>query len=263
MQADVELDQQRGARAVPAERRRQPLGGGDAVDGDRQLHAVRRDAGEPVALLRAERRVVDEDARRAGLVEDLRLAGLGDGQAARAELDLAHADLWRLVRLRVRPELDAVLVGVGLQASQVRVQAVEVDHRDRRLDVPQGPADLLGQQVERPLGRRGLGSGPQRAQNNHPLLRPPSAMNDEPVTKLASSDARKATTAAISCGAPMRPSACALFHVASRVSASSDSASIPSVTGVRMIPGQIAFTRIRAGASSSAESLRERLDRPL
>ena len=113
VQADVELDQQRGARAVPAERGGQPLGGRDAVDGHRQLDAVRRDARQPVALLRAERRVVDEDARRAGLVEDLRLAGLGDGQAAGAELDLAHADLGRLVRLGVRPELDAMLVDVG------------------------------------------------------------------------------------------------------------------------------------------------------
>ena len=71
-----------------------------------------------------------------------RLAGLGDGQAAGAELQLAHADLGRLVRLGVRPERDAVLVGVRLQAPQVGVQPVEVDHGDGRLDVLQGAADL-------------------------------------------------------------------------------------------------------------------------
>ena len=152
VQAHVELDQQRRPRAVAPERGRQPLGGGDAVDGDRQLDAVGGDARQPVALLGAERRVVHEDARRAGLVEDLRLAGLGDGQAAGAELDLAHADLGRLVRLGVRPELDAVLVGVRLQAAQVGVQAVEVDDGDGRLDVRQGPADLLVQEAERALG---------------------------------------------------------------------------------------------------------------
>ena len=61
VQAHVELDQQRRPRAVAPERGRQPLGGGDAVDGDGQLDAVGGDARQPVALLGPERRVVDEE----------------------------------------------------------------------------------------------------------------------------------------------------------------------------------------------------------
>ena len=113
MQADVDLDEQLGAeRRGAASARASPSAGGDAVDGDGQLDAGGGELGEPLPLRLAERRVVDEDPGRAGLLEDLRLAGLRDGQPGGAELELAEADLGRLVRLRVRPELDPVRVGV-------------------------------------------------------------------------------------------------------------------------------------------------------
>ena len=89
--------------------------------------------------------------RRAGLVEDLGLARLRDGEPSRAERELAEPDLGRLVRLRVRPQRDRVRVGVGLQPLQVRLEAVEVDHRHGRLDLAERPPDLRLEQLERPL----------------------------------------------------------------------------------------------------------------
>ncbi len=93
-----------------------------------------------------------EDARRAGLLEDLRLTGLRDRQAAGAELQLPQADLGRLVRLGVRPERDAVLVAVGLQVLQIGLEPVEVDHRDGRLDLAHGASDLRREQLQRAIG---------------------------------------------------------------------------------------------------------------
>ena len=111
VQADVELDQQRGAsRRARTERGGQALGGRDAVDGDRQLDAVRRDAAP------------------AGRTSRRRTAGSARGCAARRPRAKTSAspvlatvrppapsstwrmpDLRRLVRLGVRPERDAVL----------------------------------------------------------------------------------------------------------------------------------------------------------
>ena len=142
VQADVQLDEQLRRRAAALQRGREPLGRREAVDRDRQLHAVGGESGEALPLVRPERRVVHEDARRAGLLEDLGLARLRDREAAGAELELPQPDLGRLVRLRVRPERDPVRVGVGLQVLQVGLEPVEVDHRDRRLDLAQRPADL-------------------------------------------------------------------------------------------------------------------------
>src|SRR6478672_3837167 len=51
------------------------LGRGKSVDGHRQVHALGCDASQALPLVGAERRVVHEDARRAGLLEDLGLAG--------------------------------------------------------------------------------------------------------------------------------------------------------------------------------------------
>ena len=80
------------------------------------------------------------------------LAGLRDRQAAGAELELAQADLGRLVRLRVRPERDPVLVRVRLQILQVGLEAIEIDDRDGRLDLAQRAAHLRGEQLERAIG---------------------------------------------------------------------------------------------------------------
>ena len=99
----------------------------------------------------AERRVVDEDPRGSRLLEDLRLTRLRDRQPAGAELELPETDLGRLVRLRVRPERDPVRVGVRLQVAQVGLEPIEVDHRDRRLDLAQRPPDLRLEQLERPV----------------------------------------------------------------------------------------------------------------
>ena len=137
--------------AAARERGREPLGRGERVDGDGQLD-VARDLGEALPLRLPERRVVDEDPRRARVAEDLRLAGLRHREPAGAELELAQADLGRLVRLRVRPERDAVLVAVGLQPGQVRLELVEVDDGDRRLDLGERLADLLLEQLQRAAG---------------------------------------------------------------------------------------------------------------
>jgi len=49
---------------------------------------------------------------------------------AALELELAESDLRRLVRLRVRPQLDVVRVGVRLEIGEVRLESVEVDNGD-------------------------------------------------------------------------------------------------------------------------------------
>ena len=45
-------------------------------------------------------------------------------------------------------------VDVGLQALQVRLEAVEVDHRDGRLHLAERPPDLRVEQLQRPLRPR-------------------------------------------------------------------------------------------------------------
>ncbi len=101
-----------------------------------------------------------EDPLCTRLLEHLCLAGLRNREPGRAELELAKPDLRRLVRLRVRPQLDAVRVDVRLQFPEVHVEAVEVDHGDRRLDLAERATDLALEQVERTLSaRRDLGRG--------------------------------------------------------------------------------------------------------
>jgi len=135
--ADVELDQHLCGEPAPVQGRAEALGRSPAVQRDGELDAGGGDVGEPLPLRLSERRIVEEDLRHTGLLEHLRLAALRHGEAGGPELELAPADLRRLVRLGVRPERDAVLVRVRLQVGEVGVEAVEVDHRDRRLDVGQ------------------------------------------------------------------------------------------------------------------------------
>ena len=154
MQPDVHLDEQRRARAAALEGGGEALGCGQPVDCHRQVHALGCDARQALPLVAAEGRVVHEDARRSGLLEDLGLTGLRDRQAAGAELQLPQADLGRLVRLGVRPERDAVLVAVGLQVGEIGLEPVEVDHRNRRLHLAHGASHLRGEQLERAVGSR-------------------------------------------------------------------------------------------------------------
>jgi len=112
VQPDVELDEKRRFQPAPRERPRQAGRRCGAVDGDRQVDARRDDVGQPVPLVLPERRIVHEDRGRAGLLEHLRLARLRDREPACSQLELAAPDLGRLVRLRVRPQLDAVLVDI-------------------------------------------------------------------------------------------------------------------------------------------------------
>ena len=79
---------------------------------------------------------------RSGLLEHLGFACLRDREAGGTELELAPSDLGRFVRLRVRPELDPVLVDIRLQIVEVGFEAIEIDHGDRRLDLAQRAADL-------------------------------------------------------------------------------------------------------------------------
>ena len=152
VQSDIHLDEQLCLRAAALQRRGEPLGRREAVDGDGQLEALGGESRETIPLVGAERRVVDEDARRARLLEDLRLPGLRDREAAGAECQLPQPDLGRLVRLRVRPERDPVPVRVRLEILQVGLEPVEVDDGDRRLDLAQRAADLRGEQLQRPIG---------------------------------------------------------------------------------------------------------------
>ena len=148
VEADVELDEERGAETAACEDPSEPFGRRGAVDRDGQVDARGRDVGEPLPLVGSERRVVNEDPRRARLPEDLGLTGLGNRQTGSAELELPAADLRGLVGLRVGPELDPVRVDVRLHVLEVRVEPVEVDHGDRRFDLAQRPADLVLEQLE-------------------------------------------------------------------------------------------------------------------
>ena len=151
VQAHVHLDEQRRVRSVPHERRGEPLGCVDPVDRDREIEALGSEPREALPLGVADRRVVDEHARRTGIPEHLGLAGLRHREAACAQRELEHADLGRLVRLRVRPERDRVLVRVRLEAAQVGLEAIEIDDCDRRLDLGERSADLLLEQLECPI----------------------------------------------------------------------------------------------------------------
>ena len=93
MHTDVELEQQLRREPAPVERARKALGRRAAVDGDRQLDTGRGDVSESFPFRLAERWIVDEQPRHARLLEHLRLAGLRDGEAGGAELELAAADL--------------------------------------------------------------------------------------------------------------------------------------------------------------------------
>ena len=154
VQADVQLDEQRRASAATLQRRSKPVRRQEAVDRNGQVHALGGDAGEALPLVGADGRVVHEDARRARLLEDLRLARLRDRQAAGAKPQLHEADLGGLVRLRVRPERDPVLVAVGLQIAEIGLEPVEIDHGHRRLDLPHRTSHLLHQQLERAIDSR-------------------------------------------------------------------------------------------------------------
>jgi len=68
-----------------------------------------------------------------------------------------------------------------------------------------------------------------------------------PFTKLARSEARKTMSSAISCGSAARPSGI-VETIASK------SSPIASVPGVRVGPGETAFTRTPIGPSSAAHA---------
>src|SRR5258707_695327 len=73
------------------------------------------------------------------------------GSSLRTELQLTHPDLRRLMGLRVWPERDPMRIGVRLHLSEVGVEAIEVDHRHRGLDLVQSATDLVAEQLERPI----------------------------------------------------------------------------------------------------------------
>ena len=50
-------------------------------------------------------------------------------------------------------------VDVRLQIAEIRLEAVEIDDRDRRLDLAERAADLAAEQLECPLGSRADGGG--------------------------------------------------------------------------------------------------------
>jgi hypothetical protein len=85
-------------------------------------------------------------------VKDLSFARLRDRQASSAVLELKKPDLGRLVGLGVRPQGDAVFVGVGLESFEIRFELIEVDHDDRSLDLVERFASLACEEGERPLG---------------------------------------------------------------------------------------------------------------
>ena len=47
-----------------------------------------------------------------------------------------------------------MLVAVGLQIAEIGLEPVEVDHRDRRLDLAHGAPHLRREQLERAIGSR-------------------------------------------------------------------------------------------------------------
>src|SRR6267142_5730066 len=79
---------------------------------------------------------------------------------------------------------------------------------------------------------------------------PPSAMNSDPVEKLAASEATNSTNCVISSGSAMRGIAKSLTAPAPTAAASD-----PPTIGVRTLPGWMELTRILSRASSSAAVL--------
>ena len=58
-------------------------------------------------------------------------------------------------------------VGVGLKALEVRLQAVEIEDRDRRLDLIERPPDLSLEQLQRPICARAHGGGCSHLASEH------------------------------------------------------------------------------------------------
>ena len=101
----------------------------------RRASATRR-----VELGRAEQVVGQQDVVDAVVRHDLGLAQLLAGDADRAQRHLAVREFGDLVRLDVRAQPQAVLVGIGLGPAEVGLDAVEVDQDGGRVEIVDGPS---------------------------------------------------------------------------------------------------------------------------
>ena len=97
-----------------------------AVDADRQAHAVRKRE-QPASLVLADRGVGEKHVVEARLGEDLGLADLGERQAACARRALQRRDRGALVGLGVRPQPHSGLARPRGHALDVPLEHVEVD----------------------------------------------------------------------------------------------------------------------------------------
>ncbi len=171
---DLDADAQRAPRAAP-DRRREPLRPGGGVDADPELgqRLVQRSQPRRLRALGRPDRVGDEQVPDPRRREDLGLADRPDGQPGRAGVDLEPGDPDALVGLRVWPEGDPPPVELGLEAGDVRPDAVEVDDELRRVDAG-------GQVAE------GQGAGRRRCPRRHQVGRATTGDRSVPSRSIAS-----------------------------------------------------------------------------
>ena len=97
--------------------------------------ASRGERGEPLRLGRADEREGEQDVAEAGSLHHFRLAELLARDPDRAGAHLHVRDRRQLVRLDVRPEREPVLVAVALHAGDIALDSVQVDRRDRGVEL--------------------------------------------------------------------------------------------------------------------------------
>ena len=107
--------------------------GEDAIEGDGDVGAA-SDFGQASEFVVADDGVGDQHVGGCGAHHDFRFGDFGDGETDGARGKLAPGDAHGFVRLRVGPEAELVLLGVGGHAGQVALEDVEIDDKSGRVN---------------------------------------------------------------------------------------------------------------------------------
>ena len=131
----VHLDQHLDRGVALGEEGRRETRALDGIDAERNAHAALHQPVQPLVFRPADDAVGEADVVEAGVGEHLGFFGLGDGDAARAEVALPPGDGGGLVGFEVRTEGDALRVGASLHPAEVGVEPLLVDEQARRVEV--------------------------------------------------------------------------------------------------------------------------------
>ena len=133
MHAEVGFDKDSDLASAKARRKGERLQCVTVVGGDRDAHIVRQ-SGHAFEAGCANGWVGDEQIV-AHLRHHFRLAQRRTRQPDRAQPHLLGGDARRLVCFHMRPKSQPVQAGVCRHPVQIQCKAVEIDHRNRRLEL--------------------------------------------------------------------------------------------------------------------------------